>query len=486
MECTRLSGVFLALALWASASLCAACQQSSRDPLASSSPADSTGNSPLTDPTESAAPSDPTVAVDAGNGPFYWGGVEPLLVRECVVCHQEGGVGPFALTSLEQARTWGPLMAAETAARRMPPFTFDNSGVCGEFHNARWLDEEDIQLLADWLAVGMPEGEPGEVSPAPVLSSLGDAQVLEVATPSGYMPVAEGRADALLDDYQCFLVDIPGDEGTYVTGYEVVPGDPRVVHHLLAFVVDPGLQAAPPFSNQFFIDTLDNESPDRPGWDCFGGAGDNVLISGVPVAWAPGTGVTIFPEGTGLRVEPHERLVLQLHYNLANVDDSFEAPPPTVLRLQVKDSVERVAQSSLDDGFLSTVYRAGPVARLEAGVAEASYRWSADLVDGYFPADHGGEDMQVLGVLSHMHRRGRRMRVEFETADGVRCGSQVSDWDFDWQMMGWLKQPITLRAGDRVHATCTWDTRDDLAPVQPGFGTESEMCLLGLYVAPAP
>jgi hypothetical protein len=36
---------------------------------------------------------------------------------------------------------------------------------------------------------------------------------------------------------------------------------------------------------------------------------------------------------------------------------------------------------------------------------------------------------------------------------------------------------------DRIAVECTWDTRDATAPVGPGFGTDDEMCLVGLYIA---
>ena len=45
-----------------------------------------------------------------------------------------------------------------------------------------------------------------------------------------------GAAD---DDYRCFLVDPELDADRYLVGFEIVPGDQRIVHHVLVFNVDP-------------------------------------------------------------------------------------------------------------------------------------------------------------------------------------------------------------------------------------------------------
>ena len=54
-----------------------------------------------------------------------------------------------------------------------------------------------------------------------------------VEMPEAYTPAVEP------DDYRCFLVDGPELEDTsYITGFEVFPGERSVVHHVIAFVID--------------------------------------------------------------------------------------------------------------------------------------------------------------------------------------------------------------------------------------------------------
>jgi hypothetical protein len=65
----------------------------------------------------------------------------------------------------------------------------------------------------------------------------------------------------------------------------------------------------------------------------------------------------------------------------------------------------------------------------------------------------------------------------------MRCGADVDRWDFQWQQSYFLETPVRMTMDDRIAVECTWDTRDATAPVGPGFGTDDEMCLVGLYIA---
>ena len=76
------------------------------------------------------------------------------------------------------------------------------------------------------------------------------------------------------------------------------------------------------------------------------------------------------------------------------------------------------------------------------------------------------------------------MSIAFETAAGMQCGAEVDRWDFDWQGTYFLEQPIPAAMTDRVHVDCEWSTLGESEPVLPGFGTDDEMCLVGVMFAP--
>ena len=48
--------------------------------------------------------------------------VAQIINENCVVCHQEGGIGPMQLENYDQVRPWAPLIQLKVANREMPPY----------------------------------------------------------------------------------------------------------------------------------------------------------------------------------------------------------------------------------------------------------------------------------------------------------------------------------------------------------------------------
>ncbi|MEM6989741.1 MAG: hypothetical protein AAF721_04570, partial [Myxococcota bacterium] len=416
----------------------------------------------------------------------FYGDVAPLLADACGSCHAAGGISAIAFETFEDVVEWAPAIKAAVDSRAMPPFNLNNDGSCNTYADARWLGEEEIAVIDDWIEGGLKEGDValGMPEPSP-LPRLEGANITTLAGPTDYHPISEGLALAAADDYQCFLVDPGLDRDKFLVGYDVQPGNASVVHHVIGFNVDLDRTVVIPgqgvTTNRALIDDLQAQSPDTEGWDCFSAAGEGVMIEGVPVTWAPGTGATRFPEGTGIRIADDEVMVLQIHYNLA-ADDGV--PDNTTVDLDLVDEVDREAHMVLADGFLMTLLSPEP-AELPPGEADAEFSWSMALDE--LPSQDLShlDEIEVLGILPHMHERGRTMTVEFETDEGASCGAQVDRWAFEWQQAYFLEQPLRTRVGNPMNVSCTYDTRSAEGPVGPGFGTADEMCLAGVYIAPA-
>lgn len=406
----------------------------------------------------------------------YYEEVRPILAEHCGSCHAEGAVAPFALDTYERAVEWGPALAASVQSRAMPPFGVNNDGSCNTFAEARWLTDEQIATLTQWVDGGFEEGDASLPPPtAPVAKELSGA-VTELVLPEYEPQVVEQFGG--FEDYHCFAMEPQIDEPRFITGFDVIPGDPTTVHHVLGFRVIPGL-----LGNDATMAELDAQSPDVPGWECFGAAGDGVLPSGVPVTWAPGVGATLFPEGVGMRVDPGDLIVVQVHYNLAEGG----GPDQTRVQLELAEEVERVAFQTLWDPFLFSRQFGGTPAELEPGTTDATYEWE-DTIEQMLALDSTtqipAEGFEVLALLPHMHERGRTMSIQIETADGMQCGADVDRWDFDWQQTYFLDEPISVTKDDKFHVACQWDTSGDVEPILPGFGTNDEMCLVGAIFAP--
>jgi len=439
---------------------------------------DTTSTSPAGDGSNdgsSMGEGDTTVATT----PTYWQDVAPIVERRCVTCHQEGGIAPFALNQYESASPWARAAADAVQARVMPPWLMNEDGSCQSFDSSRYLSESEIQTIVAWAEGGAPEGAPGPAIVAPGTGPLEGAMAFQ--TPE-FTPAPEGGAIAQFDEYRCFIVGDPVETGTFLRGYEILPSNAALVHHVLVMPVRPSAPSGDGRTNGEVMAELDAQSPDRLGWSCFGAAGDGVEIDGLPVTWAPGMGPVTYPGGVGVRVEPGTVWVAQIHYNMSR-EGTLGQSDSTEIRLQIADAAERPGFFDLPDRFLDTLFEGDP-AVLAPGQRDVPFSFDVPI-DQYLQGS-GLTELQLYGVFPHMHELGRKLRVERIPAGATEpdCLGDVPRWDFNWQLFYFYQEPITLRAGDQVRVTCNFDTSSRTEPTLPGWGTQNEMCLAGLLLVP--
>lgn len=420
----------------------------------------------------------PTTGEDTADAaPTYWQDVAPIYFDRCVTCHQAGGIAPFRLDEYATAKLWAAPSASAVAARTMPPWLLTDDGSCGEFHGSRTLAADEIAVIADWAASGAPQGTVRDDLTVPPLPTLDGG--LDLETPV-FTPEIAGGPLAEFDEYRCFLVDPKIAKDMFLTGYDIKPGNPALVHHLLAMPVDPAQMLEGGITNAQRMQALDDESPDRDGWPCFSQAGEGVAIQGIPVTWAPGMGMVEYPTDTGVQLAAGTQVVIQIHYNLHDADLQGQSDQST-LRLRLADKVARVGFFDLIDPFIDTLYQQPP-AMLEPGKESVKFAWSVDI--GKYYVGPGQRQVEVYGIFPHMHERGRKWNARLVGDGGEQCIGDVQGWDFDWQLYYFYEQPVVVTADMRLDVTCDFNTVGAEGPVTPGWGTQNEMCLAGLFVVP--
>jgi mono/diheme cytochrome c family protein len=407
----------------------------------------------------------------------YWQDVAPIYYERCVECHRAGGIGPFVLDEYSSAAAWGPASALAVEHRTMPPWLVTDDGSCNAWQHSRALDQAEIDTILAWVEDGVPEGQPRDDLQVPELPGLDGGTPF--VTPE-FWPAPQGGIFAEHDEYRCFLLDPQLEQDMFITGYEVVPGNEALVHHVLGVPVDPDLQVGDGLTNLEVITALDQQSPDRLGWPCFGVAGDGVIPEGIPISWAPGQGVVELPAGSGSRLAAGHLLVVQVHYNMINPELLGQSDSTTV-NIRLAPEVAREGVFDIPDGLLATMFGGSPHA-LAPGQAEETFTWSFPVE--WYTEWLGGNTVELWGFFPHMHERGTSMkaRVLDEHGAEVGCVADVPRWDFGWQLYYFYEQPIILEHGQQIEVTCTYDTSGDEQAIWPGWGTHNEMCLTGLYI----
>jgi len=386
----------------------------------------------------------------AAEGRTYHGDVAPILRTHCEGCHQESGVGGFSLTTYDDVRLIGDAVLDAVVSRRMPPFLADNSGECQTYVDASWLTEDEIRTLQDWHGEGMEEGSPDEAA------SLDDSDtgLLTGVTHTLSVDAYDADFSERPDDYRCFVVDPGLGEEGFLTGFQALPSNPEIAHHLVIFA--PADDAA--VSDLLVLD----EGEAGPGYGCFGGPG---VAASVVATWGPGRAVSEFPEGSGVRLQPSRPLIVQMHYS-----DAGDAPSDaTTIDLRVETEVEH----ELTTWFFSNNDLVLPP--LESSIEEVMSASAGEFIE------HDGS-LEIFAILPHMHKLGTSINVQVDREDGTsECVVDISRWDFNWQMTYILNDPVYLGAGDQIRLSCSYDTSTVDQTTYFGDGSSDEMCLLGMY-----
>jgi hypothetical protein len=66
-------------------------------------------------------------------------------------------------------------------------------------------------------------------------------------------------------------------------------------------------------------------------------------------------------------------------------------------------------------------------------------------------------DAQLLAFLPHMHLRGKAARYEYITESGTRTLLDVPRYDFNWQLLYRLAEPLAVKQGETLRFTAWYD-----------------------------
>ncbi|WP_367650769.1 hypothetical protein [Nocardioides sp. zg-1308] len=324
-----------------------------------------------------------------------------------------------------------------------------------------------------------------------------------IAMPGSYTPSAPYGTGT--DDYRCFVLDPGLERDAWLTGTQVLPGNPDTVHHVILFQLPPEQSAAAEEKDA---------TEEGEGWTCFGGTGlervQNVDRSSWIGAWAPGGEETVIKPGFGIRLAKGSRIVMQVHYNLlagqqADTSAAQLRLAPGTRRLESLSTMLLPAPVELP---CRPKHSDGELCDRAAALADVKERFGAEgntadllhLLCGGEPEPGEvqscvrtmSEPLTIHGVAGHMHLLGRSLTIEVNPGTPqARTILNIPVWDFDDQGSRPI-EPVRLEPFEQVKVTCRhvqW-LRDRLPSFegQPdryvvwGEGTTDEMCLGMLQV----
>jgi hypothetical protein len=414
--------------------------------------------------------------------------VAPIFFKNCAECHRPGEAAPFSVLSYKDVRPWAKSIREKIISREMPPWHADPQ--VGEWANDRRLKQQEIDTITAWIDGGAMEGDANDLPAAPQFTegwSIGKPDaVLEM--PEEFTLAASGA-----DEYQYFDVPTNFTEDKYVQMAEARPGNRKVVHHVIAFIVPPGgpsLAKVPkaqrdkalemalknsPFYRDGYLIRLKPEQPvyndaNEIPPNVRGDAGIGDFLTG----YAPGSMPSVWNPGVAKKIPAGATIRFQVHYS--KVAGSEQKDRSKVAFIFAKQPPDKILKSRA----ASNIYFQIPPGA-ERHKVTAFWKPSVDVT--------------IHSLSPHMHYRGAAMEYKVVYPDGKsEMLLNVPKYSFNWQMTYNPKELLRIPAGSRIEVTGYFDNSaknklnpDPTKAVRHGEPTYDEM-MMGFveYVAERP
>ncbi len=354
--------------------------------------------------------------------------IAPILEARCVSCHLPGGTGPFAMNNYKKVKGWSEMIAEVILTKRMPPWHADPA--YGHFVNDMSMTPEEERMLLSWIQAGSPKHarEPDPLADLAPAAEAGWA----LGTPDTVleMPEAFDLPATGVVDYQYIHVPTGLTEDKWVRALEVKPGNLKVVHHALIFVLYP-----PEYRH----------IQPRPGEG----------LNGYFASYLPGAAVRPFPEDTGQFLPAGSTFVFQMHYTTTGKEERdqtqmalyfHDTPPAEALEITA------VAESDLYIPPMDRDHEVKKSERFKAGT-------------------------KVWGLSPHMHYRGSRFRFSVDGKGDAAPTTllNIPYYEFDWQPMYLLKEPVEIPEKGRIQVVGAFDN----SPTNPRNPNPNKLVMFG-------
>jgi len=414
--------------------------------------------------------------VQAPAKPTYYEHVQPLILSQCLGCHNSASIAhQWPLSSYEEARGLAAGIRRHTSLRLMPPWGIDNSGACNRFVDTGWLSDVEIATLAKWVDQGAPAGDPALAQePEDETDSLDstDPGVLRAS-----MPFYQPR----LDEYRCFVLDPNLPAAKYLTAFQFVASEPRAIHHIVVYSLEDEL------AEQYAM--AQDAAHEGQGYPCPATALPAEYNSHPLGFHSFSRPVVRPPEGTGLLLQANRKVIVQTHFANHTYGHSGAGHEPQLgssidLYMQFSDEVPRPAKTFLINNFNILLYPGHNTAMLESDKPMLKGPSQQNSWPVLFAPGH----IDIYGIYAHMHGRGRKYRLEYDADGQTTCLIDVPRFASLWERYYFVEQKVTVPAGVTYRLKCEYDTTglSQEKPVTYGHGgRDDEMCLSIIYATAA-
>jgi hypothetical protein len=359
--------------------------------------------------------------------------VAPILQEKCQRCHHPGTVAPMSLMTYDETRPWVSAIKRRVAQHEMPPWGLDMTVGITEIENVRALSDDQIDTIVRWAEAGAPLGNPADL-PKPLTFATDDTwdigkPDLVVSFPKDHQMYAKGS-----DWWINYFADTGLTEDRWIKGMATRPGSREIVHHAIAYVLEPNPPA--------------DVDPDQGSY----------LLE-----YSLGKTGEVFQDNTGRLLKAGSRLRWDMHYFAIG-----------------KELKDRTATGFVfwPKGY-EPKYQVTPFAFRNNPNEELDVPPNSMVrTDAYY---HVKRPMMIIGFQPHMHVRGKAQTLEVVNPDdSITVLSSVNRFNFGWHTQYFYKdgfQPLVppgaILHGISIHDNTAANPLNPDPTIWLGYGERS-------------
>jgi hypothetical protein len=379
--------------------------------------------------------------------------IAPIIFSKCSSCHNPNGANsgrPF--TNFTEVSASSNSIASYVSSGLMPPWPPDTTYTAFLQQHEKTLTEVEKNKIIQWVTKGAPEGTglPKISGSYPTTNKLAGRASLVVGTGL----VKSNASPSNSNPYNCYTIPLDLNEDKWLRAVEIVPGDPKVVHHVVVTVDTTG--SAP--SN------VGGACNNQPGQFGIGG-------------WSSGAAPVVYPNKAplkvGQRIPKGSAIVIQMHYAPGS-DGQLDS---TKVRLYFydKDSVPGIRQ--VKDQVVLQYWGTG------GGIPANKALWITANPSAFAPGPPANTDISIIAVNPHSHFVCTKIvNYAFSGVDTIPL-VRINNWRYHWQGYYYYPKPVKVPSTHKLQSKHYYDNRasnselltDPTKPVSFGTKTTDEM-----------
>ncbi len=377
--------------------------------------------------------------------------IQPIIKKNCIVCHWENGAGPFELITYQDVKKHAKMISKVTQSGYMPPWPADIN--YSHFLDERILNEEQKKLLKLWVEQGAMLGDTSVFLAEPYLSEQFEPKADITLRLDKPIPIKGNNTDQFL------VAKFPFEnkKEIYVRYIEFVPDQKKIVHHVNSNLINydgfikTNLFGGNPFANA-------EENSKKQVYETLGIPNDDgsypSLRTGI-CSYLPGMQAYEYPNGIGGFIFPKKGMLMadEIHYGPSLIDTEDNS----YFKLYLMNEKPKRPVNEITIGTNGIGKINPPLQILPNTISK--HKISLTIT----------ETISLLNINPHMHLLGKKFvsYVIKPNGDTIKL-IKINKWDFRWQYVYTFPKIIKIEKGSILIVEGEFDNTTN-NPLNPNY-----------------